>query len=50
MGSDLGAPLHLSWSCYKREDEACGTCDSCMLRLRAFEEAGIPDPLPYVRS
>lgn len=50
MGSDLGAPLHLSWSCYRREDEACGTCDSCMLRLQAFEEAGMPDPLPYIRS
>ena len=46
-GSELGAPLHLSWSCYQAEDLACGDCDSCALRLRAFEQAGIPDPVPY---
>jgi 7-cyano-7-deazaguanine synthase len=46
-GRDLGAPLHLSWSCYQGEREACGHCDSCHLRLRGFQEAGFPDPIPY---
>src|SRR5712691_1900024 len=46
-GSALGAPLHLTWSCYQFEDAACGACDSCLLRLRAFADAGIPDPIPY---
>jgi 7-cyano-7-deazaguanine synthase len=44
---ELGAPLHLSWSCYRSEDLACGTCDSCALRLRGFREAGATDPVPY---
>ena len=47
LGTTLGAPLHLSWSCYQSEDLACGICDSCALRLRGFREAGIPDPIPY---
>jgi len=46
-GIQLGAPLHLSWSCYVSEDKACGNCDSCALRLRAFRQAGVPDPIPY---
>jgi len=46
-GVDLAAPLHLTWSCYRGEDVACGKCDSCRLRLRAFEAAGVPDPIPY---
>ncbi len=46
-GVDLGAPLHLTWSCYKREDAACGVCDSCALRLRGFRAAGVEDPIPY---
>ena len=46
-GLDLGAPLHLTWSCYQGEQEACGVCDSCLLRLRAFAEAGVADPIPY---
>jgi 7-cyano-7-deazaguanine synthase len=46
-GKELGAPLGLTWSCYQFEDEACGTCDSCRLRLRAFAEAGISDPIAY---
>ncbi len=46
-GIDLGAPLHLTWSCYQSQDSACGRCDSCALRLRAFAEAGIADPIPY---
>lgn len=46
-GLDLGAPLHLSWSCYQGEEEACGRCDSCLLRLRGFKEASVVDPIPY---
>jgi 7-cyano-7-deazaguanine synthase len=46
-GRELGAPLHLTWSCYQGEEQACGTCDSCLLRLRAFAEAGFPDPVTY---
>jgi 7-cyano-7-deazaguanine synthase len=46
-GIELGAPLHLTWSCYQNEQEACGVCDSCLLRLQAFSEAGTPDPIPY---
>ncbi|GAB4297516.1 MAG: 7-cyano-7-deazaguanine synthase QueC [Ignavibacteriaceae bacterium] len=44
---ELGAPLHLTWSCYKNEDEACGECDSCALRLRGFRLAGMEDPITY---
>lgn len=46
-GLDLGAPLELTWSCYTAEDLACGRCDSCALRLRAFQQAGIKDPIAY---
>lgn len=46
---DLSAPLELTWSCYKSEDLACGVCDSCALRLRGFDEAGIKDPIPYLK-
>lgn len=46
-GMELGAPLHLTWSCYRAEDAACGTCDSCALRLRGFKEAGETDPITY---
>ncbi len=46
-GVELGAPLHLTWSCYQASDLACGVCDSCALRLRAFAQAGITDPIPY---
>ena len=48
LGLELGAPFHLTWSCYRREDQACGTCESCVLRLRAFAAAGAQDPIPYV--
>jgi 7-cyano-7-deazaguanine synthase len=48
-GRELGAPLELTWSCYQAEEVACGACDSCALRLRAFEEAGVEDPIPYVQ-
>ncbi|HVI71832.1 MAG TPA: 7-cyano-7-deazaguanine synthase QueC [Pyrinomonadaceae bacterium] len=47
-GVDLGAPLHLTWSCYQESELACGKCDSCALRLRAFRKAGVSDPIPYM--
>ncbi len=47
LGVELGAPFHVSWSCYAGEHKACGTCESCALRLRAFAEAGETDPIPY---
>ena len=46
-GIELNAPLNLTWSCYQNEDEACGVCDSCALRLRGFQQRGIEDPIPY---
>jgi 7-cyano-7-deazaguanine synthase len=48
LGVELGAPFHVSWSCYASESEACGVCESCALRLRAFREAGAVDPIAYV--
>ncbi len=47
LGVELRAPLHVSWSCYSGEDFACGVCESCVLRLKAFQEAGAIDPIPY---
>ncbi|HXT63183.1 MAG TPA: 7-cyano-7-deazaguanine synthase QueC [Pyrinomonadaceae bacterium] len=47
QGMELAAPLELTWSCYQAADLACGRCDSCALRLRAFHEAGVADPIPY---
>lgn len=47
QGLALKAPFELTWSCYQAEDVACGVCDSCALRLRAFQEAGAEDPIPY---
>jgi 7-cyano-7-deazaguanine synthase len=47
-GVELGAPFHLTWSCYRDSDVACGVCDSCALRLRAFQEAGVNDPIAYI--
>ncbi|MBI2149042.1 MAG: 7-cyano-7-deazaguanine synthase QueC [Acidobacteria bacterium] len=46
-GVELNAPFHLTWSCYRDSDLACGVCDSCALRLRAFQESGLDDPIPY---
>lgn len=44
----LKVPLHLTWSCYQSQERACGVCDSCRLRLRGFERAGVTDPIEYV--
>ncbi len=49
-GMELGAPLHLTWSCYKNIDKACGVCDSCVLRLKGYREACVKDPIEYVKS
>jgi 7-cyano-7-deazaguanine synthase len=48
LGQELDAPFALTWSCYKESDAACGNCDSCALRLRAFRAAGMTDPITYV--
>jgi len=50
LGLELRAPFDLTWSCYSREDRACGVCDSCVLRLRAFHEAGAADPIRYCET
>jgi 7-cyano-7-deazaguanine synthase len=50
LGLELGAPFDLTWSCYSRQDRACGVCDSCALRLRAFAAAGVADPIPYAAN
>jgi len=50
LGLELNAPLDLTWSCYSHEDQACGQCDSCVLRLRAFADAGVNDPIPYATA
>jgi 7-cyano-7-deazaguanine synthase len=50
LGLELGAPFDLTWSCYTKEDRACGVCDSCVLRLRAFRQAGSADPVPYAEG
>lgn len=47
IGNELGAPFEYSWSCYKENEEACGVCDSCYLRINAFKKAGLKDPIPY---
>jgi 7-cyano-7-deazaguanine synthase len=49
-GIALGAPLHLTWSCYQGEELACGKCDSCLLRMRAFAEVGMEDPIRYQKE
>jgi len=48
LGLELGAPFDLTWSCYSREDKACGVCESCVLRQRAFAEADAHDPIAYM--
>ena len=50
LGLELGAPFDLTWSCYSREDRACGVCESCVLRLRAFQAAGARDPITYMQE
>lgn len=47
LGLELGAPFHLTWSCYQGESLACGRCSSCRLRLKGFAAAGVEDPIPY---
>jgi 7-cyano-7-deazaguanine synthase len=49
-GITLGAPFNLTWSCYREAETACGVCDSCALRLRAFREAGVEDPIQYQKT
>lgn len=49
-GIDLKAPLHLTWSCYRGSEPACGTCESCVLRRRGFDAAGTTDPIAYVEA
>lgn len=44
---EMDVPLAFTWSCYKSEEKACGVCDSCRLRLRGFERAGVKDPIVY---
>jgi len=50
LGLKLKAPFELTWSCYVNEDRACGRCSSCVLRLRGFAAAGVPDPIPYLKK
>ncbi len=50
LGLELKAPFHVTWSCYSGEDLACGVCESCALRLRAFAQAHAKDPIPYRRK
>lgn len=47
LGQELGAPFHLTWSCYQNNERACGRCSSCRLRLEGFARAGLTDPIPY---
>ena len=47
LGTELKAPLHLTWSCYKGGEKACGRCDSCLLRLKGFRDNSLQDPVPY---
>jgi 7-cyano-7-deazaguanine synthase len=50
LGLECNAPLDLTWSCYREEQEACGACESCVLRLRAFAAAGVRDPIAYAQK
>ena len=50
LGLECNAPLDLTWSCYREEQAACGACESCVLRLKAFAAAGVPDPIPYASA
>jgi 7-cyano-7-deazaguanine synthase len=46
-GLDLDVPYELTWSCYRDEEPACGTCDACAYRLKAFQDVGMKDPIRY---
>ena len=50
MGTELGVPFHLTWSCYLAKEKHCGKCESCVNRKNAFEKAGIPDPTAYIEG
>jgi len=50
LGLELAAPFDLTWSCYSQQEQACGVCESCVLRVRAFEQAGARDPIPYAKE
>jgi 7-cyano-7-deazaguanine synthase len=50
LGNQLGVPWEKTWSCYAGEEKACGVCDSCKLRLAAFQELGLTDPIPYIEG
>ena len=50
LGLELAAPFDLTWSCYSQQERACGVCESCVLRMRAFEQAGAADPIAYARQ
>ena len=50
LGVEMGAPFHVTWSCYQGQQTACGVCESCVLRLRAFEQAGVVDPIVYAHA
>ncbi|MCX7909217.1 MAG: 7-cyano-7-deazaguanine synthase QueC [Ignavibacteria bacterium] len=49
LGYNFGVPFELTWSCYRESEIACGECDSCALRLRGFQQAGLVDPVPYIK-
>lgn len=50
LATEIKTPLHLTTSCYKGNEAACGVCDSCILRLKGFKDAGITDPIKYIND
>ncbi|MCC6793563.1 MAG: 7-cyano-7-deazaguanine synthase QueC [Candidatus Hydrogenedentes bacterium] len=50
LGGELGVNFGYTWSCYRGGERACGTCPTCVERLKAFDEAGVNDPLPYAKT
>lgn len=49
VGTELGVPFELTWSCYEGHEKACGVCGTCRDRIRAFAENGLTDPIDYER-